>query len=384
MKKIIILLAILFSNLLLAQNMLSLPQGYDVSNLSSYGNSAIRGDVANLGNLNPAAFGVFDEMSIATSFQYTGAINEAWITNIGINEKTNVPQSVTAIFPAKDFYVGIGFDSKYQCEWDIKKTLIVSKSDPDGENGYYYKPVHEISVNNLFVGVGYKLNNVWNDGDLYLGIKLNFHNFGYYSENATSLFEGESDEFGWEIGAIYSMKLNRENDFVLGVSYEKGAKTTLSAKGEFKKKLFSLEEAATIVPLEDRVEKGEIPANLKCDCSISPSDNFILLLNSTITFWNKTGLNAENQLSISCSGHIQIAKNMSISTGVYHTDLERELENPFPKPDFNATYLTAGISYTYKLIKANLCLADSHWFSDEWRKQTIVKTSFDISLDDLL
>ena len=69
----------------------------------------------------------------------------------------------------------------------------------------------------------------------------------------------------------------------------------------------------------------------------------------------------------------QFTEKVTFSTGYFHTNYRYRGSSDFLTDRFNAWYFTAGFLYSLKLVDVDLALADSHLFSGEWRKQTIIR-----------
>lgn len=85
------------------------PQGFDIRLLNSKGTSAIVNDVANLGQMNPAALTNFENHSIGFSYQYSSDITEGWINNSKVSRQNDlIPQSAGAIYKLDNLSFGVG------------------------------------------------------------------------------------------------------------------------------------------------------------------------------------------------------------------------------------------------------------------------------------
>ena len=75
--------------------------------------------------------------------------------------------------------------------------------------------------------------------------------------------------------------------------------------------------------------------------------------------------------------------SFSISTGVYKTNPKYLIDSESrykPNLDFSATYISIGAVFKFDNFNINTAFADSHLFSDDSRKQSIIKLGFDYHL----
>ncbi|HEX9971913.1 MAG TPA: hypothetical protein VGD14_07570, partial [bacterium] len=90
--------------------------------------------------------------------------------------------------------------------------------------------------------------------------------------------------------------------------------------------------------------------------------------------WNNPNIDGiKNQIESYGSIIYQFFHGLTFSTGYFHTNYRYRGSSDLLTDRFNAWYFTAGFLYSLKFVDVDLALADSHLFSGEWRKQTIIK-----------
>jgi hypothetical protein len=120
--------------------------------------------------------------------------------------------------------------------------------------------------------------------------------------------------------------------------------------------------------LPDKWSSG-ILLNLSRQMKIAGGLNYLIWNNLISYFSNDT----KNQIESYGSIIYQFSNKVAFSAGYFHTNSRYRRSTDLMTDRFNAWYVTAGFLYSLKFMDIDLALADSHLFSGEWRKQTIIK-----------
>lgn len=98
-------------------------------------------------------------------------------------------------------------------------------------------------------------------------------------------------------------------------------------------------------------------------------------------FWSNQKENYKDQLEISFSTLYEFSEIVNASLGFYSTDFKiKNSSYNRLESEFNAFFITAGLKLNISMISIDLACADSHLFSGEFRKQTIIKLAAGVQL----
>jgi predicted porin len=213
------------------------------------------------------------------------------------------------------------------------------------------------------LSLGYTFKNTISDNDnLDLGLKISFYRLFLenkliekniipeYQDNDYSFKDKHSyGEWGFAIG----MKYRLEN-MQIGLAYERGKDFNKKAKKYYQ-----------MGRLPDKWSAG-ILLNLSRRVKTAGGFNYLA--------WNNPNIDAtKNQVESYGSIIYHFFKELNFSAGFFHTNCRDRGSSDLLTDRYNAWYFTAGFLYSLKFVDVDLALADSHLFSGEWRKQTIIK-----------
>lgn len=382
-KQIVIFLFILISSPSFAQlqvpgnNVLYLSQGFVLTNLSSLGISNINNSVSNIGTTNPTSMIHFNKISFGGSYHFETKLKEAYLASIGHKRISNeLPQSIGIVFPYENFRLGLAFNQKYNSSAEFEKIPITTVEFPDG-NGEYYKPVMETKVLSYSVSASYLFDNLFiENSSLAFGARLTRNSLDYHEELLSYSFDVKSENYNWSFGVLFNHVLDIKKSFSAGILYESNinmketivhSDKNLNNNPNFSSSQFSL------------IYSANFPAKVSFDLSADFINNISLYSTVNYLLWSDVNSNLKNQVELSFTGLYSFNEELKASFGFFTTDRNYEENILGLNEKLRAVYLLAGINYKISLFNFGLSIADSHLFSDEWRKQTIAKLEFEIN-----
>ncbi len=382
-KQIVIFLFILIISTSLAQNQLPennvnyLSQGFILTNLNSLGISNTNNSVSNIGTTNPSSLSNFNRISIGGSYHFETKLEEAYIASIGHRRISNeLPQSIGIVFPFQNFRLGLAFNQKYNSSPEFDSIPITTVNFPDG-TGENYKPVMETKVSSYSVSASYLFDNLFiENSSLALGARLTRNNLVYHEGLLSYSFDVESEKYNWAFGVLFNHVFDNKKSFSAGILYESdiNMKETIvhSDKNLNNNPNFSASQFLLIY-------SANFPAKVSLDLSANLINNISLYSTVNYLLWGDVHPNLKNQFEYSFTGLFSLDENLKVSFGFFTTDRNYKDDMLGLNEKLRAVYLLAGINYKISLFNFGLSIADSHLFSDEWRKQTIVKLEFEIN-----
>ncbi|MCZ7602555.1 MAG: hypothetical protein M5R37_06795 [Melioribacteraceae bacterium] len=375
---VLLLNSLIYSQTEIQENhVLYLSQGFVLTNLNSLGISNIKNSVSNIGTINPSAMIYFDKIGIGGSYHFETNIEEAYLASIGHKRiSKELPQSIGIVFPYQNFRLGIAFNQKYNSSAEFDRVPITTSEFPDG-TGEYYKPIMETIVLSYSVSASYQFENfVLENSSLAFGARLTRNSLDYREELLSYSFDANSNNYNWVFGVLFNHVFDIKKSFSVGVFYESNNKMNetivhsdqnLNVNPNFSFSQFSL------------IYSANFPAKVSLDLSANVINNISLYSTVNYLLWNDAISNLKNQIEFSCTGLYSIDKNLKASFGFFLTDRNYEENILGLNEKLRAIYLIAGINYQISLFNCGLSIADSHLFSDEWRKQTIAKFEVEIN-----
>ncbi|MDW7680718.1 MAG: hypothetical protein SCK70_09150 [bacterium] len=347
---------------------LFVPQGFVITPLSGYGYSnCIENTVANLNGINPAFISSIDQFSVGFSYHLESKLKESWIADIHHYRLSNyIPQSIGTILPMKHFNVGVGFQQHFSSKLDYGKisgTVVDTTSDTGYRETGSFRPISKtlLTKNSLSFSNSIK----HNKNLLHIGIQINHYLLAYQQElinlnGLSDIYAGYLNEkftfskFGFTVGIIYKMSNSK-----WGLFYDKG---------------FKLREPITNDIYEYEVV-GEVPSSLSIGFQHSSNDKLKINFSGNFVFRhdvNYLSNSTLNQFDFSANFIIRFNQFTQVSCGIYDINYGKEtIGNIYS--NFDATYFTLGFILSINRLQFDFCIADSHWLSGEWRKQTIIK-----------
>lgn len=382
-KQIVIFLFILISSLSFAQlqvpenNVLYLSQGFVLTNLNSLGISNINNSVSNIGTTNPTSMIHFNKISIGGSYHFETKLKEAYLASIGHKRISNeLPQSIGIVFPYENFRLGLAFNQKYNSSAEFDRVPITTVEFPDG-TGEYYKPIMKTKVLSYSVSASYLFDNLFRENSsLVFGARLTRNSLDYHEELLSYSFDVKSENYNWAFGVLFNHVIDIKKSFSVGILYESNinmketivhSDKNLNNNPNFSSSQFSL------------IYSANFPTKVSFDLSADFKNNISLYSTVNYLLWSDVNSNLKNQVELSFTGLYSFNEELKASFGFFTTDRNYEENILGLNEKLSAVYLLAGINYKISLFNFGLSIADSHLFSDEWRKQTIAKLEFEIN-----
>ena len=371
----------------IAINVLYLPQGYVLSNLSGYGYSKTMGDVSNIGNMNPASLSSFNSLNCGFSYQYDSKIRNAWVEDIGYyKNKNGLPQSAGFIYPVKDFRLGVAFSQRYNGSVETDPILIRTVEHPEGTGEYAATTIDYNFISYSLLG-SWTLPNAFAQNDkLSFGIRYDLNRFSTYEKIWNEVWKGSFYGSSFALGITYDQTSDNVLKYRLSLFFEKGASINGSPQlqGTDLRTLAhdttGTGESTNNQTEPEYSESGNIPDKLNLGADITISPVVCISSNFTYVYWNKIG-SAQNQPEISLTAVYKTSDALSLSLGTIFTMYNPSYNSSlYVGNKLNALYLTAGTVIHYRLIDLSIALADSHLTSDEWRRQTVGMISLNFHL----
>jgi hypothetical protein len=126
---------------------------------------------------------------------------------------------------------------------------------------------------------------------------------------------------------------------------------------------------------EDNTISGSIPTKVQVGLYLEIPYGFYFSENLTYVLWKNIYNPSSNQSEIAVNLGFPLGKKLTLSGGAFYTNYNTSLTND----ELRALYLIAGGTYNIKNYSIELTFADSHLFSGEYRKQTLVKAGIGYS-----
>ena len=362
-----------------------LPQGHTMEALSGGGNlSASESSISTIGTGNPAALCEFSGILFGGSYQINSKISDAWIADIGY-KRTHpyYPQAFGLSYKLDEFTAGFGTSQLYNGTVDYGELLgTIRYENEQGylEVGKFYPKREDIVIkNSLFLNYNFKkLLNL--SSDLCFGFR---YNYNYLKSH----MEVESDmEFQNDL--IYQpQEWEKElfaSSYAIGLKYDVFTGSLMYLKlGAFFESQLVFDKLSKIGGNSVRFF-GYIPDKLHAGATIGFYNNLILSANSTYYLWEQIeGSNSFNQIELSSNISYLINKDFKATFGFLITDRQYDVEDDVFNMNSSlfVTFLTAGFIYKYNQYEFDFSFADSHLFSDDWRKQSICKIGLGYNLN---
>ena len=382
-KIIFYVLLFVASNFSLAQltqpvKLIYLPQGHSLTRLSGGGNLvASQSSSTNITSINPAAIGEIGRLTAGVTFQMNSSISEAWAADIGYERNSQYyPPSFNLSYRLNAFALGLGSNQIYNGTVDYGEiTMTVLDDNEMGytEVGKTHPKRKEIVFKNSAI-FSYNFKDLLNlPSDLSFGIQYNYNilrsSFEVKSEIDSSDWNLYPEELEWDkklsasnfaIGIKYSIETNVLKVFDVGIFYESQLDFDENIKINANKTKFY----------------GHIPAKVHIGGQIGLYNGLTVSANYSYYFWELiNGTNELNQKELIGNLTYLINQNFTTTIGALVTDQQYDINDDVF--DINnslfATYLTMGVIHKYQNYEFDLSFADSHLFSNNWRKQTILK-----------
>ena len=346
--------------------MFSLPQGITINGNSGYGyNLTTQATLTNVNQTNPANIYDFKNFNTGISYQFRSDIEEAYVLDFGYNyEMSPLPQSATFTYSLSDLVIGIGMNQSYNSILDygeIRPTFIDTTSPTGYREGETINPYRKTMSYQYSTSFSYGFNSILlSEDNFILAARINYN---YVS--ITNVFgldfiddiQNNVSQFSGSFGMRYSVLLANKSNIRIGTYYD--------------------------MPIEyDKIVDdikfiGYIPGIVHVGIQFRSQNG--ISLNGDLSYWfyeeseNRFYPDYKNQLEFGGSVSYEIKNNLSLSLGFFNTDRKFLNENSYFVFNYSATYLIAGMVWNLKPITIDFSIADSHWLSDDWRRQTIIR-----------
>ena len=343
-------------------NILYLPQGFVIESLSGYGyNNSTLNSAINVSNSNPALMYDCMHPSFGISYQFDTKIQYTWPYDWDYYRKHSIlPQSASIVIPLNHFRFGIGFSQKFNLVKDYGEATgtLVDKTAPLGYVDYVkFTLIHENFLYDYSASICYGINNILTkDDNLILGMHLKYYylyyksyekdvyffNVEYAKDYVPYQYKDSTTKFGYTFGLRYDIRKLK-----VGISYDKGAKFNNDLDGFLPDKIYFGVLTDIIQPI-------------------------LLTGNFNYIFWNDHEKNVKDRLEYSGNILLTLTNNIIISSGFFISDYQSDSTLDYYKR-FQGIYLTFGTILSFGIFDIDMSIADSHWFSEDWCKQTIAK-----------
>jgi len=388
MKNIIIFL-LLFVEIINAQSLRNqheipiIPQGFNFTLLSGYGNSGLLSDAANIGAINPAALEIFSKISFGVSYQLETKLKESWIADIG-SERINksIPQSFGLILPFKNIKLGFAVNQIYNRALLFGLIPVTTIENPDG-TGEFMEVENKNIIHNYSIIASYTSTELLPSSILSLGIRISLNNLNNYERIWHSEHDASIYSNSFSIGGSYTLNTSNNGFIKLGLMFESGY--TFSEFYDYKNDYLVIHDTIAapnslpaILPTGSQLVL-KMPPTLRFDYDINAFNRIRLLGSISNIFWGSISNNNLNEIEL--SGNIIFDYNMFIVPSIGFVFKDRNYAEDFfgLNENLNAFFLTVSWIMKISKIKIHLALADAHLLSGEWRKQTIFKGSINYS-----
>jgi len=386
MKKVFLILTLLVS-LTLAQTRVGttidgtvLPQGIRWQSLSANGFSYnFPTGLSQISGSNPSTINNFKTMAVGLSYQYNTNIKDAFISDFSYkNSYIGLPQSIAIIYPfEKKLTLGLSAAQKYNGIMKSPDMIVRTVENPNG-TGETFSSSSQTNVYSFSAILAYDLSEIF--PGVSTGLRYNNDNFWINSKIWHSEANGSGSSSSFSTGVSYNTQTEHGQIEFSGY-YEKGVDINGNIKykgidiiqsididpeknGNFQSTNLEPESWKVVVLLPNRWHFG---ANF-----ISESDRFLIDL--AYIDWESTGA-FKNNLEFSASYGHPYSDQLLLFYGIFVTNrkFESSTSSLNSLNGMSATFLTFGAQTVLNDINLDFVIADSHLFSNKWRKQTIFK-----------
>lgn len=359
-----------------------LPQGFSSSLLSGYGCSTLYNDVSNINSMNPASLDIFNQIEIGISYQLQTEINDSWLANIRSERISNfVPQSVGIIFPYNNLNLAVAMNQKYNRAISSEPVAIVTSEHPSG-TGEFIEIKYKTQIFNYSISASYTFKEILKKSEISVGLRTGLSHLHQYNKHYRSELDENLYTSELAIGAVFVSKQTEKEYLKFGLFYEFALNFEKRAK-------FTSNENQVIdndgrnpnfYSDSDIMIRGKLPSTVRFDFDLSSLEKIKILGGISNVFWSSISDGYKNQIELFGSFAYEFNDFITSSIGFMYTDREY-LEDYFEiSQNLNAVYLNAGIVTNYSNFKVHFVFADSHLFSGEWRKETLLKLILNYNL----
>ncbi|MBN2281552.1 MAG: hypothetical protein JXQ65_13305 [Candidatus Marinimicrobia bacterium] len=382
-KKILVSLLILFPSLFSDDltdpiKILYLPQGHVHQDLTGKGFlGSTHSLISNINAGNPACIADFEGLNIGGSFQFESKIKEAWIADISHYRNNNLPQSFGLSYSHKNLYFALASNQSYNTKTDFGK--IQGTMVWDNEQGYIdteiFHPYKNETIYKNSAISAIKLNNILLESSiLSIGFQFNSHFYTVLQSLGKNMLPDENGVIQIKLNDVKEKDI--ENNFSMGFRYSITDNWLNAKLGIFYESEIEFDKVHKYHGESYRYYKN-IPQKLYAGFSITFPKEITITNHFCYVYWEsiKGKNNTKDLLEWNGSITYELNSNLLVSIGskITHTEYLDYGSDLIFQDKFFAHYFTAGCIYQYKDFEFDIALADSHLFSEEWRKHTIFK-----------
>jgi len=369
-------------------------QGYVIDALSGKGyNPSTLATLTTINSVNPAAL-VDLKRGFGFSYQYDTKIRSVWIADSKHQRIFNTaPQSAGLTVTLRNLHLGLAMDQVYNSKFLYHFT-----------SNFYYEPwyigpytfhsevresVHHYSCIAAYDFGKYRLESQ----SLSIGLQVNYNQYHLYQQygitmdsdsldnlyGTSEVFKKTIDAFNIAAGIRYIVHTEIIPRISIGAYYE----TFVRFKKIFDDTNFDdrKDNPTTRITRFDffGTRLGEIPDKFHTGVYLEMPCGLYFSSNLSYLFWRNTAYSVKNQPEFAVNIGFPACKNLNLSGGVFYTHYRRTDFSDKWNNKFKAVYLMAGGTLNLKNFSLELTVADSHLFSGEYRKQTLVKAGIGYS-----
>ena len=187
---------------------------------------------------------------------------------------------------------------------------------------------------------------------------------------------------GTELGLIYKIDLSGNENIKFGLSYSTEISFSKSYTVGNNHTLYTdtTRNISYHVLAQNLLLRGDIPGHLNFDFDISKIPQIEILGSIKDIFWSQIKPGIRDQFELSGSMVYNLNHIFKPSVGFYLSDYNLKDDFFGINKEMNVFYITAGLQIIINPISVDLSLADSHWLSGEFRKQTIIKAGIGLNI----
>lgn len=355
-------------------------QGQVLESFSGYGFSqGAFAAVVTIGSSNPAAMVSFQKFSAAFAYQYDTKISPFILDKLDIQRRTTaLPQSLGIVYPYHALRLGAAFNQRYNERTEFKDEIRTIQH-PQG-TGEYYSLISNRVIKYAAIMGSYQFRGIFSRSDYFstgLQANLNFYNEeGFFDDRPIAKISDNSPNF--RFGLLYATGADELKNISIGAYFE--TKTSFSGTLEYEGiQVFqdSVSGNGTFRVTGNSEVKAFLPARLGAGFFVPVSSLFSFAFDFNYTWWSSVNKFYRNTINFNNSFIFNLSGQFSLSAGYYF--LQDRSQGSTVAQD-EALYLNAGMVYRWRMLELHFALADSHLFSGEYRKQTLLKFALGMSL----
>jgi len=329
--------------------------------------------LTNVNQTNPANLADFKQLNMSISYQFRSDIKEAYVLDFGYNyEMSPLPQSANFVYSLSDLVIGIGMNQSYNSILDygeIRMTYIDTTSSTgyrEGETVNLYKKTISYQYS---ISLSYSFNSILlSKDDFILAARINYNYVSVtnvFSPDIIDEIQNNVSQFKGSFGIRYSVLLANTSKIYFGTYYDMPIRYDKT--------------------IDDLHFLGYTPGIVHTGLQLK--SQYGISINGDLSYWfyedseDQFYPGYKNQLEFGGSLGYKVTDKLSLSLGFFSTDRKLLDENFYFDYNYSAKYMIAGMVWSLKPVTIDFSVADSHWLSDDWRKQTILRAGIGYKLD---